>query len=433
MTARSCTRRAPGARPRCTYGYDCQFAGDGSHTRVLVFDISNRAAPKQVRRIDLSGSLMAARRIGNAVHTVVADNDAPMSRNYQTWPNDLPMCGTRGSLVRAKFARLKRENEKRIRAYHLSLPRIRDEGAANRCARACSVRSSATVRRSRHWSASTWPTTARPAETATIQSRPGRCVRVGRRVVPGGDAFGVGHRWYSFYPSENEASEIHKFSIGDEARRETRYVGSGVVPGHVLNQFSMEQWYGYLRIATTKGRVPNPNAKPVVSGRWRRAKAATWCASAQWTASRVGEDIRAVRFDGDRGYVVTFKKTDPLFVLDLYHPSKPSILGELKIPGFSTYLHRIDPDHLLGHRFRRQRPRELRLLRRHHPTALRCEEPHAAQADVPREDRYAQLEASAAATDHLAFNYLPRPRSARDPDDDLPGRQRRPVRQRDDV
>ena len=119
---------SPGARPGCTYGYDCQFAGDGSHTRILVFDISNRAAPKQVRRIDLSGSLMAARRIGNAVHTVVADNDAPMSRNYQTWPNDLPMCGTRGSLVRAKFARLKRENEKRIRAYHLSLPRIRDEG-----------------------------------------------------------------------------------------------------------------------------------------------------------------------------------------------------------------------------------------------------------------------------------------------------------------
>jgi uncharacterized secreted protein with C-terminal beta-propeller domain len=61
-----------------------------------------------------------------------------------------------------------------------------------------------------------------------------------------------------------------------------------------------------------------------------------------------GEDIRAVRFDGDRGYVVTFKKTDPLFVLDLFQPGRPSILGELKIPGFSTYIHRIDPEHLLS-------------------------------------------------------------------------------------
>ena len=61
-----------------------------------------------------------------------------------------------------------------------------------------------------------------------------------------------------------------------------------------------------------------------------------------------GEDIRSVRFDGDRGYVVTFKKTDPLFVLDLHHPAHPEILGELKIPGFSTYMHRIDPDHLLS-------------------------------------------------------------------------------------
>jgi hypothetical protein len=60
------------------------------------------------------------------------------------------------------------------------------------------------------------------------------------------------------------------------------------------------------------------------------------------------EDIRSVRFDGDRGYLVTFKKTDPLFVLDLATPEKPKVLGELKIPGFSTYMHRIDRDHLLA-------------------------------------------------------------------------------------
>jgi uncharacterized secreted protein with C-terminal beta-propeller domain len=60
-----------------------------------------------------------------------------------------------------------------------------------------------------------------------------------------------------------------------------------------------------------------------------------------------GEDIRSVRFDGSRGFVVTFKKTDPLYVFDLGNPGAPSISGELKIPGFSTYMHMMDAQHLL--------------------------------------------------------------------------------------
>jgi len=60
------------------------------------------------------------------------------------------------------------------------------------------------------------------------------------------------------------------------------------------------------------------------------------------------EDIRSVRFDGDQGFVVTFKKTDPLFVIDLKNTERPSVLGELKIPGFSTYMQRLDANHLLA-------------------------------------------------------------------------------------
>jgi len=59
------------------------------------------------------------------------------------------------------------------------------------------------------------------------------------------------------------------------------------------------------------------------------------------------EDIRSVRFEEDRGYMVTFKKTDPLYVFDLKTATAPKILGELKIPGFSTYMHRMDVNHLL--------------------------------------------------------------------------------------
>ncbi len=391
------------APPKCTYGYDCQFAGDGTSTRVLVFDVSNRAAPKKVREIDLSGSLMAARRIGNAVHTVVADNDAPRVPVYQRWPTALPMCGVRESVVRAKLAQLKRENEKAIRARHASLPTIRDAGVEKPLCKGL-LRTAfsdgeafTTLVELRHDR-----TTPRPPLPRPSRAGPAPCSRPGTRSTSS-----VTHqrrnRWYSFYSSVNEASEIHKFRIG-ASPRETSYVGSGVVPGHVLNQFSMDEWYGYLRIATTKGRVPDPKAESVVSilaegqgGNLARVGAVDKIAP--------GEDIRAVRFDGDRGYVVTFKKTDPLFVLDLYHPAAPSILGELKIPGFSTYLHRIDPDHLLAIGFDANDHGDfayfdgviLQLFDVHKPTEPKL---------MFREKIGTRGSSSAAATDHLAFNYF---------------------------
>ena len=78
-----------------------------------------------------------------------------------------------------------------------------------------------------------------------------------------------------------------------------------------------------------------------------RERRARWPRSGRSTTSRPTEDIRSVRFDGDRGFVVTFKKTDPLFVFDLSDPEDPRVAGELKIPGFSTYMHLMDEDHLL--------------------------------------------------------------------------------------
>jgi len=392
-----------GATKPCTYGYDCRFAGDGSSTRILVFDISNRAAPKKVRELDLSGSLMAARRIGHAVHTVVADGDG-RTRDYSSWPAGLPMCGTVQSVVQAKFARLKRENERRIRAHHTGVPTIVDAGSKRQL---CGKLLKTAFRDGEAFTTLVsfdMTDDESAATTAAIQSRPGA-------VFASRDALylAVDHRrgrggWYSFYPSLDDATEIHKFRIG-ESPGVTHYVGSGVVPGHVLNQFAMDQWYGYLRIATTRGRVPNPKAESAVSilaegqgGNLVRVGAVGKIAP--------GEDIRAVRFDGDRAYVVTFKKTDPLYVLDLYQPAHPAILGELKIPGFSTYLHRIDPDHLLA----------IGLDANDHGSFAYFDGVILQLFDVkkPTEPKLMFREkigtrgsSSAALTDHLAFNYFP--------------------------
>jgi hypothetical protein len=392
------------AQKRCTYGYDCIFAGDGSSTHVTVLDLADRAAPKIVRQIDLSGSLVAARRIGSAVHTVVADRDSPTPA-YATWPADLDWCGVKEATVRARLKKLKEDNERHILAM-TTFPTIKEKGVERPLC--------GSVLRTAMGDGQAFTTVvsidlrddAAPPTTATLQSRPGA-------VFASSDALylSVVHqkhaargRWYSFYPSVDEVSEVHKLRIGASAK-ETRYLGSGVVPCHVLNQFAMDEWSGYLRIATTRGRVPDPRVSSVLSvlaegegGNLVRVGAIENIAP--------GEDIRAVRFDGDRGYVVTFKKTDPLYVMDLYQPDKPAILGELKIPGFSTYMHRIDPDHLLSIGFDANDHGSftyfdgviLQLFDVGEPTAPKL---------IHKEKIGTRGSSSEAATNHLAFNYFP--------------------------
>jgi hypothetical protein len=393
------------APKRCTYGYDCTFAGDSTQTKVLVFDITSRAQPKLVRQLELSGSLVAARRIGNAVHTVVSDGDA-QAPPYATWPSGFSMCGTMEPAVRAKFAKLKLDNEAKIRASTTTFPTLRENDVTQPM---CNGLLRTAIRDGQAFtSVVSFDLTAdkKAATTATLQSRPGA-------VFASHDALylSVVHqrqnahgRWYtSSYANADEASEIHKFKIGASPEA-TRYVGSGIVPGHVLNQFAMDEWSGYLRIATTRGRVPDPKVSSAVSILTEGADGNLVRVGAVENIAP-GEDIRAVRFDDDRGYVVTFKKTDPLFVLDLYQPSHPAILGELKIPGFSTYIHRIDPDHLLSIGFDANDHGSfayfdgviLQLFDVKNPTDPRL---------IHKEKIGSRGSSSEAATDHLAFNYF---------------------------
>lgn len=118
---------------------------------------------------------------------------------------------------------------------------------------------------------------------------------------------------------------------------EIDYVADGKVPGSVLNQFSMDEYNGYFRIATSyDGRnslyVLNMNLETV--------------GSLEDVAPR--EQIHSARFMGDIGYLVTFRKVDPFFVINLSDPYSPKVLGELKISGYSDYLHLYDENHVIG-------------------------------------------------------------------------------------
>lgn len=141
---------------------------------------------------------------------------------------------------------------------------------------------------------------------------------------------------------QNDQTVIDKFAL--EGRAIT-YQAEGIVPGHVLNQFSLDEQDGNLRIATTKGEVwdqthPATNNIYVLSSNLR--------IRGRLENLAPGEKIYSARFMGKRAYLVTFKKVDPLFAIDVGNPDAPRVLGKLKIPGFSDYLHPIDETHLIG-------------------------------------------------------------------------------------
>lgn len=146
------------------------------------------------------------------------------------------------------------------------------------------------------------------------------------------------------YSEEVEKSSIYKFALKDGAME---FIAKGNVPGYILNQFSMDESGKYFRITTTNdmgmlkdGTNDQKNNLYILDENLK--------IKGKLEGMAQGERIYSTRFIGDRAYMVTFKNTDPLFVIDLKNPESPKVLGELKIPGFSNYLHPYDENHIIG-------------------------------------------------------------------------------------
>lgn len=118
---------------------------------------------------------------------------------------------------------------------------------------------------------------------------------------------------------------------------------TGSVPGTLLNQFSVDEHEGYLRVAVTVGETWSGSSANDVYVLDSNLEVAGYVLDMGLT-----EKVYSVRFIGDRGYVVTFRQIDPFYVLDLSDPTNPQLKGELKIPGYSSYLHPITDDRMLG-------------------------------------------------------------------------------------
>lgn len=141
---------------------------------------------------------------------------------------------------------------------------------------------------------------------------------------------------------DQSTTAIHKIAIDNGA---ITYIARGEVPGYLYNQFAMDEYNNNLRVATTsnvytiRGSYEYNNIFVLDSG---------MKTIGELTHVAEQEKIYSTRFIGDRLYMVTFKRVDPFFVIDLSTPANPKILGKLKIPGYSDYLHPYDSTHIIG-------------------------------------------------------------------------------------
>lgn len=180
-------------------------------------------------------------------------------------------------------------------------------------------------------------------------------VMAGAQVVYGsqGSLYVASHRYVRSVETggtvpDGMQTEIHRFDISDPTK--TVYRASGSVPGFILNNYALSEHDGKLRVASTEqpswapGMMPESQSTVTVLEQQGNRLARIGSVSGLGK----GERIYAVRFMGEQGYVVTFRQVDPLYTLDLRDPKAPKVVGELKIPGYSAYLHPVGEGRLLG-------------------------------------------------------------------------------------
>jgi len=157
------------------------------------------------------------------------------------------------------------------------------------------------------------------------------------------------------YPvSDAIATDIYGFDISDPS--DPQYIGSGTVPGSLIGQYSMSEYGGYLRVATTVGE---PTPAPIDGGtapaqlsdnvvNVLQAHNGALVTVGKIDGLGSGEKIYSVRFEGNLGYVVTFNQVDPLYVIDLSNPRQPALAGQVSLSGYSSLLQPLSAGLLLG-------------------------------------------------------------------------------------
>ncbi len=282
-----------------------------SKTVIAIYDVSDREHPKVDKEIKVDGSYVDSRMIGEYVYVIISEYSSNIYRNVD---DNITLCIPEITID---------DETEQIPAdqiYYIDVPELSDtmthvlsiniyDGEVNQKSFMLGSSQSMYVSKNNIFLAYLHYEYIYPL----LESQPGENI---------------------------QTTILHKISIDAE---DISYAAQGEVPGMILNQFSMDEHDGYFRIATTIGSVwggESTNNIYILDENLKRVSEIEDIAP--------GERIYSARFMGGKAYLVTFKKIDPFFTIDLSDPKNPQILGELKIPGYSDYLHPYDENHIIG-------------------------------------------------------------------------------------
>ena len=294
-------------------------------TVLSEIDVSDPAAMRVVRTLRVEGAYVNARLAGQTARVVVSSvPDYPIAE-----PSQSRRRGAKGLLPTTVL----RDNATGASEKRRLLP-CRDVRRPRRFA-GLEMLSVLTIDLARG---------LEPADVDSIMTH-------GETVYSSADGLYVAtERWVPPDAAERQVSSVttavHKFAI--DSPTETRYAASGEVDGFMLSQWAMSEQDGLLRVAST-AESPNfdfGDRESFVTVLGERGGKLAEVGKVGGLGR--GERIYAVRFIGDVAYVVTFRQVDPLYTVDLSLPTDPRVAGELKVPGYSAYLHPVGEDLILG-------------------------------------------------------------------------------------
>jgi uncharacterized secreted protein with C-terminal beta-propeller domain len=316
-----------------------------SQSSILTeYDVSNPSAMQQIGQLTLNGEYVDARMVGSTVR-IVSSSSLPIALPIET-----PQSSTSSALATAKAANGTVVAHSKISSW---LPTYHVKNGPNRPVVQCR-----NVMRPIGFSGlgmldvltvNLAASGLAPVDSTAIMTD-------GRIVYASPTSLYVAtERWaYRPLPSDptqppvsDVTTQINAFDISDPTK--TTYEGSVTVPGYLLDQFSMSDFQGILRVVSTDSPSWWGNASTSQSYLTTfKVSDGGLTQDGQLSGLGQGEKVYAVRMIGDVGYVETFRQVDPLYTIDLSNPATPRVVGQVDLPGYSAYLQPIGNDLLLG-------------------------------------------------------------------------------------
>jgi uncharacterized secreted protein with C-terminal beta-propeller domain len=313
-----------------------------AHTRIIVVDAGNREKPTIKKIVDVEGSTVQSRMVRGDLYLVqssylqlppklmeaaaeaMGDTPRPHGQTLRPWDAQANLATSLRAALASQIKQADVDN---------ALPRVRNGSASKQMA--CddlyippnNIQMQMT-------------TLAKISISENESELVGAMVAGAQVYASPSTLYVTAPHYQTTAKGYDYGTQVHQFSLGD-AKVRPSYVASGRVEGMLLNQFSMSEWKGDLRIATTDQNLTSNNLFVMRPSN----KSLNVIGSVRGMGKN--ERIYSGRMVGEQGYIVTFRQTDPLYTLDLKDPTKPKVAGELKVSGFSSYIHPIGDGLLL--------------------------------------------------------------------------------------